>query len=298
MSDQAEDLRRIVQIRLGGGGRRPLPVSRPDRPPDGRVTLLTSGKGGVGTSVLSLNLAVALAQAGRSVILIDADLGRANLDLLAGVSPSSDLGDVLMSKSAPADALIGVIPGLRLMAGAHGLRTTDAALADAPGRVASLIADLRPSADEILIDAGTGLGPATARLAPADRVLLVATPEPTALADSHAALLRLRRAPDAPGPRLQALINGAYSAAEARDSLQHLRDDAREFLGLVLEPLGYVRHDTRVPKAVRLRRPLLLGTGGGPAAKDLRRLAADLLADPDAAPVSSARWSRRLRLSA
>jgi MinD-like ATPase involved in chromosome partitioning or flagellar assembly len=94
------------------------------------------------------------------------------------------------------------------------------------------------------------------------------------------------------------LINGAHSATEARDSLQHLRDDAREFLGLVLEPLGYVRHDTRMPKAVRLRRPLLLGTSGGPAAKDLRRLAADLLADPDAVPASSARWSRRLRLSA
>jgi flagellar biosynthesis protein FlhG len=289
MSDQAEDLRRIVQIRLGGG-RRPLPatsVSRPDRPADGRVTLLTSGKGGVGTSVLALNLAVALAQAGRSVILIDADLGRANLDLLAGVSPSCDLGDVLTSKCPPGDALMGVIPGLRLMAGAHGLRTTDAALADAPGRVASLIADLRPSADEIIIDAGTGLGPATA------------TPEPTALADSHAALLRLRRSPDAPGPRLQALINGAYSAAEARDSLHHLRDDAREFLGLVLEPLGYVRHDSRMPKAVRMRRPLLLEPGRGPAAKDLRRLAADLLADPDAIPAtSSARWSRRLRLSA
>ena len=101
MSDQADGLRQLVQARSGGGTTalaEPPPPVEPrtiGRPTRTRSLVLTSGKGGVGTSNLALNLAIALGELGQRVVLVDADLGLANIDLLCGLAPASDLGDVL-----------------------------------------------------------------------------------------------------------------------------------------------------------------------------------------------------------
>src|SRR4029079_7148240 len=87
-----------------------------------RSLVLTSGKGGVGTSNLALNLAIALGELGRRVLLVDADLGLANIDLLCGLAPACDLGDVLAGDRPLADAIVPGPAGIRAVPGAHGMR--------------------------------------------------------------------------------------------------------------------------------------------------------------------------------
>ncbi len=129
----------------------------------------------------------------------------------------------------------------------------------------------------MLIDAGSGLNPGIATLAEAaDGVVLVTTPEPTSMADAHAALRRLPR-PGAGRTNLRLIVNQAASAAEGLDSLSRLAASSRQFLGLVVSPLGYVRADASVPQSVRARRPFLLAHPVGPASRCVRKLARTLL---------------------
>ncbi len=269
MSDQADGLRQLVRARSG------TVAGPPVAGPRARSLVLTSGKGGVGTSNLALNLAIALGERGGRVVLVDADLGLANIDLLCGLSPGCDLGDVLAEGRPLADAVVDGPGGIRIVPGAHASRTLVEAIGDAPGRLVEELAGLEAGADFLVVDAGSGLGPSIARLAAsADEVLIVTTPEPTSVADAHAAINRFRRL--AAPPTLRAVVNQAASAAEAVDVLARLSASSRQFFGAVVDGLGHVRADPHVPMAVRARRPFALAYPGAVASRDVRRLARDL----------------------
>lgn len=289
MSDQADRLRCLV--RTGSAGPAPASAGGVSR---ARRLLFTSGKGGVGTSNLVLNLGLALGALGQRVVMVDADWGRANLDLLCGLAPRCDLGDVLAGDRPLGHAIVRLeAPGeVRLVPGAHAVRAAADLLEDASERLASELADLSASADFLLVDAGSGLAPGLAALAAeVDEVVIVTTPEPTAVADAHAALARFRRAE--PEVELRVLVNQAATASEGADCLVRLSAASRAFLGLVVRPLGQVRSDPRVRRAVCRRRPFLLETPWSPAARGVRRLAQVLLAE--ARPGAGSRPSR-LRL--
>src|SRR4051794_28894810 len=224
MSDQADGLRQLVQARSGTSALAEPPT--PSRETAGaRSLVLTSGKGGVGTSNLALNLAIALGEAGQRVVLVDADLGLANIDLLCGLAPANDLGDVLAGDCTLAEAIVAGPGDIRIVPGAHGMRTLADVLDDGPGRLVTELAELESAADFPRVDAGSGLGPGIATLAAAaEQVVLVTTPEPTSVADAHAVIGRFRRlALAASGPpRLRAVVNQAASSAEAADVLARL----------------------------------------------------------------------------
>jgi flagellar biosynthesis protein FlhG len=276
MSDQAEELRRRVQSRpgvatltLGVRGALP-PASKP------RSVVLTSGKGGVGTSNLALNLAIALGDRGFRVLLVDADLGLANLDLLCGLSPACDLGDVLAGDRALAEAIVPGPSGIRLIPGAHASRTLIEGPGDVSGRLIHELSRLEAGIDFLLVDAGSGLSPSIGRLAgSADEVVVVTTPEPTSMADAHASIRRFRLLADP--PEIRAVVNQARSRAEAVETLARLAASSRQFLGAVVDPLGSVRSDPRVPLAVRSRRPFSTAYPNAPASRDIRRLARTLV---------------------
>jgi flagellar biosynthesis protein FlhG len=252
-------------------GMPPPPTTRP------RSLVLTSGKGGVGTSNLALNLAIALGEQGRRVVLVDADLGLANIDLLCGLAPACDLGDVLAGDLPLSEAIVPGPGGIRIVPGAHGMRTLVEVIGDAPGRLVGELAALEAQADFLLVDAGSGLGPSIAALAvAAGEVVVVTTPEPTSVADAHAAINRLRRLGGP--PRLLSVVNQAASAAEARDVLDRLGVSSRQFLGTVVTGLGHVRADAHVALAVRGRRPFLTAYPQSIASRGVRRLASDLIA--------------------
>ena len=277
MSDQADGLRQLVRARSGAAALAEPPGPEPPRRARARSLLLTSGKGGVGTSNLALNLAVALGELGQRVVLVDADLGLANIDLLCGLSPAYDLGDVLAGDGPLSDAVVDGPAGVKILPGAHGMRALPEVLGDGPARLAAELGALEAGSDLLIVDAGSGLGPGIATLAAAaDEVVVVTTPEPTSVADAHAAVGRLRRLP---GVRLRAAVNQADSAAEAADVLARLGASSRQFLGAVVTPLGYVRSDPHVPLAVRARRPFLLAYPNSVASRGVRRVARDLVAE-------------------
>jgi flagellar biosynthesis protein FlhG len=277
MSDQADGLRELVRARSGATALAEPPPRSVPSPAKARSLVLTSGKGGVGTSNLALNLAVALGELGQRVVLVDADLGLANLDLLCGLSPAHDLGAVLAGDGPLADAVVDGPAGVRILPGAHAMRTLPEVLGAGPARLAAELVGLEAGADLLIVDAGSGLGPGIATLAAAaDEVVIVTTPEPTSVADAHAAIGRLKRLP---GVRLRAAVNQAASAAEGADVLAGLAASSRQFLGAVVTPLGYVRADPNVPTAVRARAPFLLAYPNSVASRGVRRLARDLVAE-------------------
>src|SRR5438270_10184058 len=123
MSDQADGLRQLVRARSGASALADPPPPSIPACPSARSLVLTSGKGGVGTSNLALNLAIALGEMGQRVLVVDADLGLANLDLLCGLTPPYDLGDVLAGRCTLGEAVVRGPGGIRIVPGAHAIRT-------------------------------------------------------------------------------------------------------------------------------------------------------------------------------
>lgn len=300
MSDQAERLRRLL---ANEGERSPRASAATITDTTTRTVLVVGGKGGAGASNLALGLAVGLSQRGSRVTLIDADLGRANIDLLCGLAPARDLHDVFGGECRLADAATEGPAGLKFIAGTHAIRGVDSRDGDdAPDTAEALagsLESLHAQTDFLLIDAGHGLERHAAALARvADEIIVVATPEPTARADTQAVLRRLGT-PD--GACLRVVVNQARSGSEARESLDRFASDGRAYFGLVVRPLGFVPYDPRVPRAVRRRVPLLLDAPTAPASRALGRIARQLHDEhaPEAAPRSSllgllaAHWAPR-----
>src|SRR5687767_6237710 len=148
------------------------------------VIAITSGKGGVGKSNVAVNLAIKLSAAGKRVVLLDADLGLANADVLCGVDLRSNLSHVIARKKELHEVMVKAPGGFRLIGGASGLaRMAD--LSDLERqRIVSALAELEESADIILIDTGAGISPNVLSFTrAADQVLVLTTPEPTAITD-------------------------------------------------------------------------------------------------------------------
>ncbi|MDB5413144.1 MAG: putative flagellar biosynthesis protein FlhG [Rubritepida sp.] len=247
-----------------------------------RLIAIASGKGGVGKTCLAIGLAQALAEAGRVVLLVDGDLGLANVDVQLGLDPRLDLGDVLAGRCTAAQATIthpagfGVLPG----------RSGSAALAALEGAgLAQLVALLRGAdADDVVLDLGAGLGAAQRRLAAvADLLLVVASEEPTSLTDAYAVLKLHRR--DAPEGRAGVLVNMVAQHSQALRVHAALDAACRGFLGAGVPLLGAVRRDVKVPAAIRAQTPLLTRHPNCPAAEDLRTLAQALTAEAAGSPI-------------
>lgn len=289
MSDQADKLRQLVEARQALAASttiatrertRPSAMAGPLTPPPRktRSLLFTSGKGGVGTSNIVLNLAIALGEMDQRVVLVDADIGLANLDLLCGLTPRFDLGDVLAGKCRLVDSLI-LGPGeIQVIPGAHAIRTPDEQLGEAPARLVAELSELEAECDFVLVDAGSGLGPGVGVLAAAvEQAVIVSTPEPTSIADAHAAIGRFGRLTSP--PRIRLLVNQAASRSEAGEMLDQLIASSRHFQGAVVSPLGTgsIRADSHVPLAVRARKPFITAYPGSIAARGVRHLARALV---------------------
>ncbi|MBN1420111.1 MAG: AAA family ATPase, partial [Planctomycetes bacterium] len=176
MNDQADSLRRSVLASA--------PAQAPAR---ARTIAVTSGKGGVGKTNLAVNLAIAAARRRRRTILVDADYGLANADLILDVDPRWNLSHVLAGEVDPREALVEGPEGVRLLAGASGIRR----LADLDGEgreaAARAFASLAGDADLLIIDTGAGIARnVIATAAAADEILVATCPEPPAIADAYA----------------------------------------------------------------------------------------------------------------
>jgi flagellar biosynthesis protein FlhG len=237
-----------------------------------RTIAVVSGKGGVGKSNVSLNLAVLLSAAGNRVALVDADLGLANLDVLLNVEARADLSHVLAGGRKLADVVVDLPCGVQFVPGASGIAQM-ANLSDFQrGQLLGDLSSLEAENDIILVDCGAGIGRDTMQLAgSADNVLVVTAPEPTAITDAYAVVKVLKR--QGYKGKLSLLVNMAMDRQEAREAYQRVSGVARQFLGIRVFDAGYVLLDQKVKEAVRRREPLVLAFPKSPASRCLAALA-------------------------
>ena len=245
-----------------------------------RAVAITSGKGGVGKSNLSVNLAVALASAGKKVCLLDADLGLANADVLCNITPAMTLEHVIAGKCRLAEAFYKAPGGFRLIPGASGATR----LADLdPERRCDLLEQLAVIArvaDLILVDTSAGLGANVLAFAlAAEHVLLVTTPEPTAMTDAYAMVKALSS--HSRIPRIRLVVNMVHSQREGEAVFQRMSKVSQTFLGMAIEFGGIIPRDAALAQAVRDRVPLMLSEPNSPAARAIVRLARDVQQEGD-----------------
>jgi len=244
--------------------------------PIANAIAVASGKGGVGKTWLSVTLAHALANLGRSTVLIDGDLGLANVDIQLGLQPEVDLADVLDNNVPLAQAVLRHAPtGLDIVAGRSGV----ASLATlSPARLATLgrgIADLSSRYDRVLIDLGAGVERPVRHLAAlAQRTIVVTNDEPTSLTDAYALIKLLMQ--DHARTRISVVVNGAASKAEGERTYKTLAKACDTFLKMTPPLLGVVRRDSKVREAIRAQTPLLTRHPGSDAARDVEAIAQQL----------------------
>lgn len=281
--DQAAALRNLMDET-----RRPTAVVDPtgDRLPNGeaaptsgpRLLAVTSGKGGVGKSNVSVNLGLCLARMGRRTWLWDVDLGLGNADILLGVSPRYDLGHVVFGDRTLEEIIIEGPEGLRLVPGGSGWHQMAQLSQWRLNRLVSDLASLGSDADFILMDTGAGLGRGVIQFAlAAQEVIIVTTPEPTALADAYG-LLKVVFDVN-PGVRVYLVINQARNSGEAHEAYRRLNDAVERFLHRSVLWLGSLPQDEAVPASVRRRQPFVLAFPRSPAAQAVERIAARLLGE-------------------
>ncbi len=247
---------------------------------EARVLAVTSGKGGVGKTNVALNLAIALANRVQRVVLWDADLGLANVQVLMRLQPQGDLSDVLSEQKSIREILIDTPLGIKIVPGASG----DEHLANLSVRerliFSEAIQDLVQEADFIIIDTGAGISANTTDFArAADDILVVTTPEPTALVDAYAAIKVVHTR--APWGRVHLVVNMARDEKEARRAMLRLESMAAHYVGSQLIEEGYILYDQAVGSAVRQRVPFLLAYPTSQAASAIWRIADSLLKTRD-----------------
>jgi flagellar biosynthesis protein FlhG len=253
-----------------------------------RVLAVASGKGGVGKTTVAVNLALALAQAGDRVILLDADVGCANAHLLLGLEPAWTLDDVLAERVALEEALTPGPDGLRLLAGGSEAWAYAGRSAEEWQPFLAAARALDAACDWLLWDVGAGVSPTVlAFAAAADAVVLVTQPEPPALHDAYA-LYKALWAQGSRTPRYL-LLNRVHGNGNLL--LDQFAATIARFLEPKPTPLGVVRDDPAVAAAVRRQVPFL--RGATPAAQDLRACAARLKGSPPPKPAGLAGWWRR-----
>jgi flagellar biosynthesis protein FlhG len=235
-----------------------------------RFIAVTSGKGGVGKSTVSLNLSLALVALGLRVCMVDVDLGTANLDLMLGIAVPADLGDLLESKSLD-EVLVPVTHGLTLLPGSSGVGEIANLNNWQMSRLVTSFNQLSDDYDIVILDTGAGVSTnVTAFLQAADQVLLVITPDPTAITDAYA-LLKVAKTKGELHSPWQLIINRG-SVKEAEVIQTNFCRTAFRHLGARVTYLGNIPDSQLIAQSVRRQQPFML-KGGGEEARAFRLLA-------------------------
>ncbi len=252
--DQASGLREMIE---------PRPI---------RAIAVTGGKGGVGKTNVSVNLGVAAAEMGQKVLLLDADLGLANIDVVLGLHPQYDLSHVMRGERALEEVLIEGPSGLKVIPGASGVQ----ALAElSPAEHTGLIrafSEVACDTDLLIVDTAAGISDTVLSFSrAAHEIVVVVCDEPASITDAYAIIKLLNR--DHGHQRFRILANMVRSAQEGRDLYNKMCRVTDRYLDVTLGFMGAVPFDDSLRKAVRTQRPVVQAFPRSRVAQVFRNLA-------------------------
>lgn len=264
--DQADGIRQMRQ--QGRAGSRPL-----------RVIAVTSGKGGVGKSNLVVNLGVVFARNGREVLIVDGDIGLANVDILLGIEPKYNFRHVLRGEQPLGSVILTGQDGISVLPASSAGSEVVELTTENKLQLMDELDNLGNRFDTVLIDTPAGIGSNVLFFAAsAQDVIVEATPEPTSLADAYATIKVL--AMRCGVKRILLVVNQVTSHHEADDVYRRLTSVAERFLPVVIERLGSIPADENVKRAVMMQRPVAAQFPTAPASRAIDEIGVRLLARP------------------
>lgn len=243
-----------------------------------RAICVTSGKGGVGKTNFTINLGIELTKLGNRVIIIDADLGLANIDVVLGIVPKYTLFDVIHKNKSIDEVIMNGPNNIKIISGGSGILE----LVDMdPKNIRRLIEklnDINKYSDIILIDTGAGLSNSILSfILSAEEVIVVTTPEPTSITDAYAMIKTINfKNKD---KKIKIIINRVENIKEGNMTFEKLNNASNRFLSMNLEKLGYVFDDINVVKSVKKQRPFTIEYPNSIASKNIEQIASKLLND-------------------
>jgi len=223
-----------------------------------RIITVTSGKGGVGKTNLSVNMALAFARMGKKVVVMDADLGLANVNVMLNMIPKYNLYHVIKKQKTIHEILVETEYGISIVAGASGFSQI-ANMGDQERHDFINELDTLSFADIIIIDTSAGVSSNVLDfIAAADDAIIITTPEPTAITDAYGIIKIIAMEYDGLNIGLKLVVNRARGAAEARSVAERMTNIAGQFLNLKVDYLGFIYDDQAVPNAVRQQKPFMI----------------------------------------
>ncbi|TFH06285.1 MAG: MinD/ParA family protein [Spirochaetales bacterium] len=246
MADQAQTRREMMRNKsVAPGGSKT------------RIITVASGKGGVGKTNISTNLAIAYAKIGKRVILMDADLGLANVNVILGIIPKFNLYHLIRKQKTMSEIIMDTNFGIRIVAGASGFAKIANLSEDERQHFISELSELS-TADVIIIDTSAGVSNnVLSFVAAADEAIIVTTPEPTAITDAYGIIKIIATEIDNVGLSLKLVVNRVKSVTEGKKVAERVINIAGQFLNLKVDYLGYVYEDPAVQQAVLRQRPFM-----------------------------------------
>jgi len=236
------------------------------------VISITSGKGGVGKTNIAVNLAYLLAESKKKILVLDADCGLANIDLILGLTPKYNLYHVLKGEKTLKEAIINGPGGIKILPSSSGIQEMSSLSMAQKLILQDELNALQVRPDFMLIDTSAGINDNVLYFNMiANETIIVVTPEPTSLTDAYALIkiLYQRHAKK----RFSLLVNMVKTPAEAKEVFLRMAQATNHFLNLAIEQLGYVSCDDNVPRAVKQQKLLAERYPDSPSVKSLREVA-------------------------
>ncbi|QQO08241.1 MinD/ParA family protein [Breznakiella homolactica] len=258
MADQAEKLREMMRQKNDQQDGSPAKKNTDKNSRQTRIITVTSGKGGVGKTNISVNMALAYARLGKKVVVMDADLGLANVNVMLNMIPKFNLYHVIRNQKTMQEIIQQTEYGIRIVAGASGF-----------SKIANLTEEERQNfieelntlsdADIIIIDTSAGVSSNVLDfIAAADDAVIVTTPEPTAITDAYGIIKIIATEIDSLNMGLKLVVNRVKTVMEAKKVADRMTTIAGQFLNLKVDYLGFIYDDPAVSQAVLRQRPFMV----------------------------------------
>mgnify|MGYP001592188862 CR=1 FL=1 len=237
-----------------------------------QVIAVTSGKGGVGKTSVSVNLAVAMALDGKRVMLLDGDLGLANVDVMLGLQPTYNLSHVIDGQCGLEDTIVEGPAGIMVVPASSGKRNMAELSGPEHAGLVRAFSEMQRPLDTLIVDTAAGIADSVITFSQASQqIIVVVTSDPQSLTDAYALIKVLNR--ERGVRRVHVLANQVHSAREATEVFENLRRVAERFLDITLHSVGSIPHDDWLKRSVRRQRAVVDLYPASTSAKAFRDLA-------------------------